>query len=141
MISDGRSIGSGARMLSRGNPFTWDMSHMPSARRVRVPNEMPFETSSLLSPMLDAVANLVQVVGDLPRKHFEIARTKHARRRPRVPDGLGADRLAALVDTAANRHPIAGSNVTKSKRCASTKTLVTKSPPPPTMPNGALWQP
>ena len=33
------------------------------------------------------------------------------------------------------------SKVAKSNRCASTKTFATMSPPPPGIPNGALWQP
>src|SRR5438093_12266705 len=34
-----------------------------------------------------------------------------------------------------------GSNVAKSNRCPSTKTLATMSPPPPGIPKGELWHP
>ena len=60
-------------------------------------------------------------------------------------------RLLAMVSSStgspfSSTAPLVGmvsfwSKVAKSNRCPSTKTLPTMSPPPPGIPNGALWQP
>ena len=42
--------GIGASRLRRPMPSTLLVSHMPSARRVNVPNEMPFDVRALRSP-------------------------------------------------------------------------------------------
>ncbi len=58
---------------------------------------MPFDMQSRALARLQAVANRLQIGGDLARQHFVIAGAEHVRRGAAVGDGLQRDGGAALV--------------------------------------------
>jgi len=87
------------------------------------------------------VADGLQVARDLAGEHFDVAGAPHAQRGAGIGGGLLRDWTPISSTLPLVGSLSKGSNVRKSNRCPSTKTLATMSPPPPGMPNGWAWQP
>ena len=141
MIRLGGSLGPAVDRLTAGRPSTPETSHEPSAWRRMKPKETPLVTRARAPP--------AGVASRIACKSVVIWRASISiNPEPTMP--RVARRLATVCNVTAcpnsSTLPLvgsrsAGSKVTKSNRWPKTKTLVTKSPPPPAMPKGALWQP
>ena len=142
MTSDGGLVVPVEIRLTRPRPVTFEVSQTPFVPQRQLAEANALRDQFLRFAVPNRVARALQLLRHLPREHLEVARAEHPRRRAQVaPRSAASPARPSRPPCRASGACRPGRTSSKSKRWPRTKTLVTKSPPPPTMPCGALWQP